>query len=126
MAASPSEVYAQVTKAFSQSDTEVLIELIADDVIWHTDDLQPVPAEFRGRDAFFAAAAATPRENLASWEVIPQAIVEDGRTGFAHQLDRFVLTDGTLVEIHFLLHIELNERGQIREVWEFGQSRLPH
>jgi hypothetical protein len=28
--------------------------------------------------------------------------------------------------IPFLLHIELNERGQLQEVWEFGQSELAH
>jgi ketosteroid isomerase-like protein len=124
MSTTAGEVYRQVTAAFSAGDAEALKELIADDVVWHTDDLQPVPAEFRGRDAFFAAAG-TPHEEIAGWEVIPLKVLDDGRTAFAHQLDRFTLKDGSTREIHFLQHIEINERGQLSEVWEFGQSALP-
>ena len=41
--------------AFVANDRAILTELIADDVIWHTDEHQAdVPSEFRGRDAFFA------------------------------------------------------------------------
>jgi ketosteroid isomerase-like protein len=120
------DVYRRVTEAFSSGDGATLQQLIADDVVWHTDDLQAtVPSTFHGREEFFAAAA-TPSEQVDSWEIIPVAVLSDGRTAFSHQIDRFRLKDGSQVEIHFLLHIAINDRGQIAEVWEFGQSALPH
>jgi ketosteroid isomerase-like protein len=121
-----SDVYRRTTQAFNAGDRAALEELIAEDVIWHTDDHQAtVPSEFRGRDAFFEAAA-TPNDRISAWEVVPYAVLSEGSTAFCHQIDRFVLQDGTNLEIHFLLHITLNEEGQIKEVWEFGQSALPH
>jgi len=120
------EVYRRVTRAFSSGDSSVVADLIADDVLWHTDDLQVnVPSVFRGRDEFFAAAS-TPNDHISSWEIIPHLVLSDGNTAFAHQIDRFKLKDGQELEIHFLLHITINERGQLQEVWEFGQSALPH
>ena len=41
-------------------------------------------------------------------------------------IEGFKLKDGTELEIHFLLHITINDLGQLQEVWEFGQSALPH
>lgn len=120
------DVYRRVTRAFTSGDHAALQELIADDVVWHTDDLQAgVPSTFHGRDEFFAAAA-TPNEHIASWEIVPHTVVSDGNMAFSHQIDRFKLKDGSDVEIHFLLHITINDRGQLQEVWEFGQSALPH
>ena len=120
------DIYRRVTQAFSTGDRAVLEELIAEDVIWHTDDLQvAVPSTFNGRDEFFAAAG-TPSQHISAWEITPQVVVSDGDTAFSHQIDRFTMKDGTHLEIHFLLHITLNEKGQIKEVWEFGQSALPH
>ena len=120
------DVYRRVTQAFSAADTAVLNDLIAPDVVWHTDDLQAnVPTTFHGRDEFFAAAS-TPNDHVIGWEIIPHTVVSDGNTAFAHQIERFKLLDGSELEIHFLLHIAINDHGQLQEVWEFGQSSLPH
>ena len=120
------DVYRRITQAFSTGDRAILEELIAEDVIWHTDYLQAsVPATFHGREEFFAAAA-TPNQRITGWEIIPHVVVSEGQTAFSHQIDRFTLKDGTELEIHFLLHLTINDAGQLQEVWEFGQSALPH
>jgi ketosteroid isomerase-like protein len=120
------DVYRRVTEAFTSGDRDTLMKLIADDVVWHTDDLQVnAPSEFRGRDEFFAAASG-PRDHIVEWEVTPFKVISQGKTAFSHQIDRFVLKDGTESIVHLLLHIEVNDRGQLSEVWEFGQSAIPH
>jgi ketosteroid isomerase-like protein len=126
MARNPADVYRALTKAFSEGDRATVDEMIADDVVWHTDDNQvAVPSEFHGKAEFFAAAGS-PRELVSSWEVIPHLVLGNENTLFCHQIDRFFLKDGSEQVIHFLLHIEFNDRGQISEVWEFGQSAIPH
>jgi len=122
----PVDIYKRITKAFSEGDMATATELIAEDVVWHTDDNQTtVPSEFRGREAFFAAAG-TPKDAVTEWEVIPHVVVGDDKSVFSHQIDRFVLKDGTELVVHFLLHMQFNDKGQIQEVWEFGQSAIPH
>jgi hypothetical protein len=126
MSHDPGDVYRRITQAFTTGDRTALVELIAEDVVWHTDDLQAgVPSTFHGRDEFFAAAA-TPNEHISGWEIIPHVVLSEGNTAFSHQIDRFTLKDGGELEIHFLLHLTINDEGQLKEVWEFGQSALPH
>ena len=72
-------------------------------------------------NAFFAVADK-PREMFASWEVIPYAVLGNDKIAFSHQIDRVVFPDGRKQEVRFNLYMEFNEQGQLREVWEFGQT----
>jgi len=118
------DIYRRMTRAFTENDRATLESCIAPDVVWHTDDHQDdVPNEFRGREAFFAVVEQA-REKFAGWEVIPHAVLGDGRIAFSHQIDRLVLPDGTSKDLLFNLYMEFNDQGQVKEVWEFGQSKL--
>jgi hypothetical protein len=118
------EVYRAITRAFVSNDRKVLAELIAPDVIWHTDHHQSdVPNEFHGLDAFFAVIDGA-QQMFKEWEVIPHAVLGNDRICFSHQVDRFVFPDGSTSEIRFNLYMEFNEVGQLQQAWEFGQSQL--
>lgn len=120
------DVVRQVYAAFIARDEARLRELIAADVIWHTNgaDGKGGHGPTMGLEKFLRGAFGY-IPNFTSWEIIPIKVLTDGEIVMTRQRDDVVRKDGASASYMFNNYYEFNDRDQIKEVWEVTSSNEP-
>jgi ketosteroid isomerase-like protein len=111
-----------VYDAFKAGDRDKLRELIDENVIWHGNEGNPsFGGTINGLNEFFDQAFKY-KDVLESVEIIPEAILSDGKIAMSRQKDIVHRVDGTSQTYMFNVYYEFNEKGQFKEVWEVTNS----
>ncbi len=120
------DVVRQVYAAFIARNEALLRELIAPDVVWHTNGSDGLGGHgpMVGIETFLSGAFGH-IPNFESWAVIPLKVLTDGEIVMTRQRDDVVRKDGTSASYLFNNYYEFNETDQIKAVWEVTSSNEP-
>jgi ketosteroid isomerase-like protein len=115
------EVFMRTYEAFTAGDLEVLAELFADDVVWHTPGRNQLSGDYQGRDATFASFAREFELSGGTYAVqLHDVLADDDHT--VALLRCTAEHDGKTLDMNYVLVFHISG-GKITEAWELWSDQ---
>jgi uncharacterized protein len=115
------EVFMRTYEAFTAGDLEVLAELFADDVVWHTPGRNQLSGDYQGRDATFASFAREFELSGGTYAVQLHDVLADDYHTVA-LLRCTAEHDGKTLDMNYVLVFHISG-GKITEAWELWSDQ---
>ena len=111
-------------EAFNKGDTDTLIELFAEDVVWHVPGRSPIAGDYRGRDATLAFFGRLDELTGGSYQAELQVAVGDEE--HVVSIDRSSATAGADHYDENELVVFRFRDGRVVEAWQAMMNLYAH